>query len=50
MPLNFPVTLVIPILNEADSLPELLNALKEQDHLPDEIIFRMLDRLTEALT
>jgi hypothetical protein len=39
MPLNFPVTLVIPILNEADSLPGLLKALKAQDHLPDEIIF-----------
>ena len=39
MSLNFPVTLVIPILNEIESLPELLNALKEQSHLPDEIIF-----------
>lgn len=39
MPLNFPVTLVVPILNEAESLPELLQALKAQSHRPDEIIF-----------
>lgn len=39
MSLNFPVTLVIPILNEADSLPELLQALKAQSHRPNEIIF-----------
>ncbi len=39
MSLNFPVTLVIPILNEAESLPELLQALKAQSHPPDEIIF-----------
>ena len=39
MSLNFPVTLVVPILNEAESLPELLRALKLQSHLPDEIIF-----------
>lgn len=39
MSLNFPVTLVIPILNEAESLPELLQALKAQHHRPDEIIF-----------
>jgi hypothetical protein len=39
MSLNFPVTLVIPILNEAESLPELLQALKAQSHRPDEIIF-----------
>lgn len=39
MSLNFPVTLVIPILNEAESLPELLQALKAQTHRPDEIIF-----------
>lgn len=39
MSLNFPVTLVIPILNEAESLPELLHALKAQSHRPDEIIF-----------
>jgi hypothetical protein len=39
MSLNFAVTLVIPILNEAESLPELLQALKAQRHRPDEIIF-----------
>lgn len=39
MSLNFPVTLVIPILNEAESLPELLRAIKAQSHRPDEIIF-----------
>jgi len=39
MPLNFPVTLVIPILNEAESLPELLLKIKAQSHRPDEIIF-----------
>jgi glycosyltransferase involved in cell wall biosynthesis len=39
MSLNFPVTLVIPILNEAASLSELLQALKAQSHRPDEIIF-----------
>lgn len=39
MSLNFPVTLVIPILSEAESLPELLQALKAQHHRPDEIIF-----------
>ncbi len=39
MSLNFPVTLVIPILNEAESLPELLEALKAQNHRPNEIIF-----------
>lgn len=39
MSLIFPVTLVIPILNEAESLPELLQALKAQHHLPDEILF-----------
>ncbi|WP_374615133.1 glycosyltransferase family 2 protein [Sphingorhabdus sp.] len=39
MSLNFPVTLVIPILNEAESLHELLQALKAQSHRPDEIIF-----------
>lgn len=39
MSLTFPVTLVIPILNEADSLPELLQAIKTQRHRPDEIIF-----------
>ena len=39
MSLNFSVTLVIPILNEVESLPELLQALKAQSHRPDEIIF-----------
>lgn len=39
MSLNFPLTLVIPILNEAETLPELLQALKAQSHRPDEIIF-----------
>jgi len=39
MSLNFPVTLVIPILNEADSLPELLSEISAQTHQPDEIIF-----------
>lgn len=37
--MNFPVTLVIPILNEADSLPELLVAIECQTHWPDEVIF-----------
>jgi hypothetical protein len=39
MPLNFPVSLVVPILNEVESLPDLLRALKAQSHRPDEIIF-----------
>jgi hypothetical protein len=39
MSLNFSVTLVIPILNEAESLPELLQAIKAQSHRPNEIIF-----------
>lgn len=39
MSVNFPVTLVIPILNEAESLPELLQAIKAQTHPPDEIVF-----------
>lgn len=39
MPLNYLITLVIPILNEAESLPQLLNAIKSQSYLPDEIIF-----------
>lgn len=39
MSLNFLVSLVIPILNEAESLPELLQALKAQSHRPDQIIF-----------
>jgi glycosyltransferase involved in cell wall biosynthesis len=39
MPLNFQVSLVIPILNEAESLPKLLHLLKAQSHRPDEIIF-----------
>lgn len=39
MSLSFPVSLVIPILNEAESLPELLLALKAQRHRPNEIIF-----------
>jgi hypothetical protein len=39
MSLIFPVTLVIPVLNEAESLPELLQALKAQTHRPSEIIF-----------
>ena len=39
MPLNFLITLVIPILNEAESLPQLLNAIKSQSYLPNEIIF-----------
>ncbi|QDC51235.1 glycosyltransferase family 2 protein [Candidatus Methylopumilus universalis] len=37
--MNFPVTLVIPILNEAYSLPYLLQSIKEQSHRPDQIIF-----------
>lgn len=39
MSLSFPVTLVVPILNEAESLPELLQAIKAQRHRPDEIVF-----------
>ena len=39
MSLNFPVSLVVPVLNEAESLPDLLQALKAQSHRPDEIIF-----------
>ena len=39
MSVNLLVTLVIPILNEAASLPELLRALKAQSHRPDDIIF-----------
>lgn len=39
MSLTFPVTLVIPILNEAESLPELLSEISAQSHRPDEIIF-----------
>lgn len=33
------VTVVVPILNEADSLPQLLAALKAQTHRPKELIF-----------
>ena len=36
---NFPVSLVIPILNEAESLPKLLQAIEAQTHHPEEIIF-----------
>lgn len=39
MQLNCPVSLVIPMLNEASTLPELLLAISEQSCLPDEIIF-----------
>lgn len=39
MSVNLPVTLVVPILNEAASLPELLRALKAQRQRPDEILF-----------
>ena len=39
MSVNFSVTLVIPILNEASSLPELLHAIRSQSHLPNQIIF-----------
>lgn len=39
MSLNFSVTVVIPILNEAESLPELLQGLKAQTLRPDEIVF-----------
>lgn len=39
MSLSLSITLVIPILNEADSLPELLHAIKMQSHRPNEIIF-----------
>jgi glycosyltransferase involved in cell wall biosynthesis len=34
-----PVTVVVPVLNEADSLPALLEALLEQAYTPAEIIF-----------
>jgi glycosyltransferase involved in cell wall biosynthesis len=37
--LYLPVTLVVPILNEIESLPDLLQALKAQTHRPSEIIF-----------
>jgi|CXWL01.1.fsa_nt_gi glycosyltransferase involved in cell wall biosynthesis len=33
------VTVVVPILNEADTLPQLLAALKAQTHRPQELIF-----------
>jgi glycosyltransferase involved in cell wall biosynthesis len=33
------ISLIIPILNEASSLPELLSSIKRQTFLPDEIIF-----------
>ena len=33
------VTVVAPILNEANSLPQLLAALKAQTHRPRELIF-----------
>lgn len=33
------VSVVVPILNEADSLPQLLAALKAQTHRPKELIF-----------
>jgi glycosyltransferase involved in cell wall biosynthesis len=36
---NYAVTLIIPILNEAESLPKLLLAIESQIHRPDEIIF-----------
>lgn len=39
MPVKFSVTVVVPILNEAESLPALLQALKGQSCRPDEIIF-----------
>ena len=39
MSLNFSVTLVVPILNEIESLPDLLQGLKFQTLRPDEIIF-----------
>ncbi len=39
MSLDIKVTLVVPILNEAESLPKLLQALTAQSYLPDEIIF-----------
>ena len=37
--MTLPVTLVIPILNEAKSLPELLQAIKGQSCRPNEIFF-----------
>lgn len=37
--MNFPVTLVIPIFNEAKFLPELLLAIHSQSYRPNEIIF-----------
>ncbi len=39
MHMNAQVALVIPIFNEANSLAELLGAVKTQSHRPDEIIF-----------
>lgn len=37
--MSYNVAIVIPILNEAESLPELLDAIKVQTHRPREIIF-----------
>jgi glycosyltransferase involved in cell wall biosynthesis len=39
MPLDINVTLVVPVLNEALSLLELLEAIKAQSHRPEELIF-----------
>ncbi len=37
--MSYDVTVVVPILNERDSLPQLLVALKAQTHRPKELIF-----------
>ncbi|MBU6176777.1 MAG: glycosyltransferase [Bacteroidetes bacterium] len=37
--MTIPVTLIIPILNEASSLPSLLEAIQQQSAMPQEIIF-----------
>lgn len=39
MPIDCAVTVVVPILNEADALPQLLAALKAQTQRPREVIF-----------
>ena len=34
-----PVSVVVPVLNEAGSLPGLVDALRSQTRIPDEIVF-----------
>lgn len=35
----FPISLVIPVYNEAATIPSLLQSIAEQTHQPDEIVF-----------